>query len=186
MVSLTSNPQLQATSSTFGDPGGMLPLHAESAPDLDAGNWYPACSGCSQVPGFRALARHTREDKAAVVALAVMQGWTARGARLRKGGFGRGTGSFHGNVLGEERETKRARSSRARASRDGKSRGRRWLCCAGSCAIHSSLSLPSNPTASPAPRMRWDPWLLEAGLVTTRTGMTRDSTLQLRGSEEAC
>jgi hypothetical protein len=154
VVSLSSNPQLLRVRGSWRD----APLHAERAPDLDAEIWYPASRGCSQVPGFRALPRHPREDKAAVAALAGVQGWTARGARLRKGGFGRGTGSFHGNVLGEERarETKRARSSRARASRDGKSRGRRWLCCAGSCAIHSSLSPPSNPTASPAPRMRWD------------------------------
>lgn len=150
------------------------PLHAERAPDLDARIWYPACSGCSQVPGFRALPKHPREDKAAVVALAGVQGWTARGARLRKGGFGRGTGSFHGNVLGEERrERDKARSLLAGPREPGWKIPREevvvlcWVLC------HTLFSVPTlQPTASPAPRMRCNRWLLETGLVTTRTGMT--------------
>lgn len=52
-------------------------MHGERAPDQDSGIWYPACSRCSQVPGFRALPRHPREDKAAVAALAGVHGWTA-------------------------------------------------------------------------------------------------------------
>lgn len=63
------------------------------------------------MPGFRALPRHSLEDKAAAIAaLTGVHGWAVRGARLRKGGFGRGTGSFHGNVPGAERERDKARS----------------------------------------------------------------------------
>lgn len=133
------------------------------------------------VPGVQQLlsgarlsrsARHPREDKAAVAALAGVRGWTARGARLRKGGFGRGTGRLP-RKRARSGETKRARSSRARASRDGKSRGRRWLCCAGSCATLSSLSPPPSPTVSSAPRMQCARWFPKPGPVTTRTGKTK-------------
>lgn len=78
-----------------------------------------------------------------------------RGARPGKGwgGFGRGAGSFCRNVRETRRETKRARSSpRARASRDGKSRGRRRLRPARHYTPHPSS--PHNTTlAGPAPRM---------------------------------
>ena len=79
-----------------------------------------------------------------------------RGARPGKGwgDFGRGAGSFCGNVRESRRETKRARSlPRARASRDGKSRGRRRLRRARHYTPH-----PSSPhittLSGPAPRSR--------------------------------
>ncbi|MEJ1276087.1 hypothetical protein NN561_006989 [Cricetulus griseus] len=92
-------------SSAFADPGEMLRCTRSALQIWPRGSGTRRASGCSQVPGFRALPRHSLEDKAAIAALTDLHGWAARGARLRKGGFGRGTGSFHGNVPGAERQS---------------------------------------------------------------------------------
>lgn len=64
--------------------------------------------------------RHPREDKAAVTALAGLRqglsGGRGQERGLGSGGFRRGAGSFCGNVPDALQETKRTRSSRARAS----------------------------------------------------------------------
>lgn len=91
--------------------GDLRPEHAAAAPAL----------------GFRARPRHPLEDKAAVAALACLRHGLGGGRGRGRGGFGCGARSFCGNVPGAGLETKRARSSRARASRDGKSRGRKRL-----------------------------------------------------------
>lgn len=64
--------------------------------------------------------RHPREDKAAVTALAGLRQGLSGGRGQERGwgssGFRRGAGSFCGNVPDALQETKRTRSSRARAS----------------------------------------------------------------------
>lgn len=103
-----------------------------------------------------------------------------RGARLRKGGLGRGAGGFRGNVPGAGRETKRARSSRARASRHGKSRGRKWLRRA---EHYVPRPLPSLFLPPPDCGPDRTPWMLCArrgsglGIVTRKTGTGRGFSL---------
>lgn len=107
-------------------PLGDAPLRAGRALD-------PAGRPASAARGGRSGARLPRSASASAGGQSgsrrtgVPAPRAGRGARPGEGGFGCGARSFCGNVPGAGLETKRARSSRARASRDGKSRGRKRL-----------------------------------------------------------